>query len=83
VPQFIQFCTPRIDADEPPGEVDKLSMGVASVEHVLHTTEEAGVDASLPAAVLELFKRGMREGYQNNSFTSIIKVLEKQETASL
>ncbi|MFM9281172.1 NAD(P)-dependent oxidoreductase [Paenibacillus jiagnxiensis] len=83
LPQFIQFYTPRIDADEHPGNVDRLFMGLASVEHVLHTTEEAGVDSSLPAAVLELFKRGMQEGYHNNSFTSIIKVLEKQETASL
>ena len=32
--------------------------GRASVEHIVHTTHDAGIDASLPEAVLEIFKRG-------------------------
>ncbi|CAL9330037.1 hypothetical protein SUDANB120_00052 [Streptomyces sp. enrichment culture] len=34
-------------------------MGLASVEHVLHTTTDSGVDTALPAAVADLFRRGM------------------------
>jgi hypothetical protein len=42
IPQFLKFYTPRIDAGEHPGNVDRLAMGVASVEHVVHTTNDAG-----------------------------------------
>jgi len=77
IPMFIDFYTPRIDAGEHPGDVDRLAMGVASVDHILHTTKDAGIDASLPAAVLEVFKRGMAKGQADNSFTSLIEIIKK------
>lgn len=77
LPKFLEFYTPRLDAGEHPGDVDRLAMGVASVEHVVHTTKEAGIDTSLPAAVLEVFKRGMANGYAGDSFTSLIETFKK------
>ncbi|MFD0693307.1 NAD(P)-dependent oxidoreductase [Paenibacillus sp. GCM10027628] len=77
LPQFLKFYTPRIDAGEHPGDVDRLAMGVASVEHVVHTTSDAGIDTSLPAAVLEIFKRGMAKGHSGDSFTSLIEIFGK------
>jgi 3-hydroxyisobutyrate dehydrogenase-like beta-hydroxyacid dehydrogenase len=50
---------------------------VASVEHVVHTTKDAGIDTSLPAAVLEVFKRGMANGHAGDSFTSLIESFKK------
>ncbi|MET3293221.1 UNVERIFIED_CONTAM: hypothetical protein ABID98_005944 [Brevibacillus sp. OAP136] len=52
-------------------------MGFASVEHVVHTTEDARIDNALPAAVLEVFKRGMESGHARDSFTSLIEIFKK------
>jgi 3-hydroxyisobutyrate dehydrogenase-like beta-hydroxyacid dehydrogenase len=82
LPQFIEFYTPRIDAGEYPGDVDRLAMGVASVEHIVHTTHDAGIDASLPEAVLEIFKRGMANGREGDSFTSLIESFRKTAASS-
>ena len=73
---FLEFYAPRITAGNHEGDVDRISMGVASVEHVLRTTEAAGVDGTLPAAVLEVFRRGVAAGHGQNSLTSLIGVLK-------
>ncbi|MCF1594614.1 NAD(P)-dependent oxidoreductase [Streptomyces muensis] len=77
MPDFFGFYTPRIDAGEHPGDVDRLAMGVASVDHVVQTAKDAGVDAALPAAVLEIFRRGITAGYAADSFTSLIETFKK------
>ncbi|MFF8813938.1 NAD(P)-dependent oxidoreductase [Streptomyces pactum] len=81
MPQFLNFYTPRIDAREHPGDVDRLTMGVASVEHVAHTTRAAGVDTALPAAVAEIFRRGAAQGYGDSSFTSLLEVFRAAAAA--
>ncbi|MEU5424503.1 NAD(P)-binding domain-containing protein [Streptomyces olivoreticuli] len=77
VPNFLTFYTPRIDAGRHDGDVDNLAMGAASVDHVVHTTEDAGVDSSLPTAVLEIFHRGLDRGHAGDSFTSLIGTFRK------
>ncbi|MDQ0060471.1 NAD(P)-dependent oxidoreductase [Paenibacillus harenae] len=79
LPKFIEFYTPRINAGEYPGDVDRLAMGLASVEHVIHTTQDAGIDITLPTAVLEVFRRGMEYGHAGNSFTSLIEIFKNSE----
>jgi hypothetical protein len=78
---FLEFYTDRIDAGEHPGDVDRLSMGVASVEHVAHTTRDSGIDSALPDAVLEIFRRGQATGRGAVSFTSLIDVLTLSSAA--
>lgn len=75
MPYFIDFYSKRIDNGEHPGDVDKLAMGAASIDHVVHTAEAAGVDASLPAAVAAIFHRGMAVGHADDSFTSLVEVI--------
>ncbi len=58
LPKLLHFYTPLIDAGKHHGDVEKLAMGLASVEHVVQTSKEAGIDTSLPAAVLNIFKHG-------------------------
>ncbi|WP_256992579.1 NAD(P)-dependent oxidoreductase [Paenibacillus sp. XY044] len=76
LPGFIAFYTPRLDEGLHPGDVDRLAMGVASVQHVVHAAEDAGINADLPAAVLQIFKRGMEMGYAGDSFTSLIETFK-------
>ncbi|MFF7727499.1 NAD(P)-dependent oxidoreductase [Streptomyces sp. NPDC008001] len=77
LPDFLAFYAPRIDAGTHDGDVDKLAMGVASVEHVLHTAESSGVGTALPAAVLDVFRRGMERGHGGDSFTSLLEVFHE------
>ncbi|TXS48204.1 NAD(P)-dependent oxidoreductase [Streptomyces sp. t39] len=79
LPGFFSFYAGRIDAGEHMGDVDRLAMGMASVEHVLHTHADAGVDTALPAAVADLFRRGMDAGHAEDSFSSLVKLMTKAE----
>lgn len=76
LPKFVEFYTPRLSAGEHPGDVDRLAMCYASVDHVVHTAKAAGVDTSLPGAVLDAVKRGMTKGHANDSFTSLIEIFK-------
>ncbi|MFC7330114.1 NAD(P)-dependent oxidoreductase [Marinactinospora rubrisoli] len=77
VPGFLAFYAPRVDAGDHTGDVDRLAMGTASVEHVRHTAADAGVDTTLPDAVLTAFRRAMEAGHAADSFTSVIEVFRE------
>lgn len=79
LPKLLEFYTPRIDTGMYHGDVEKLAMGLASIEHVVHTSNEAGVDTSLPVVVLDVFKRGIMSGHADDSFTSLIEILKKSD----
>ncbi|MFE0424066.1 NAD(P)-dependent oxidoreductase [Streptomyces sp. NPDC058953] len=74
---FTGFYAERIDAGNHEGDVDRLAMGTASAEHVLHTMADAGVDTTLPQAVVDLFRRGMAQGYAADSFSTLLEVVKK------
>ncbi|MFC9971029.1 NAD(P)-dependent oxidoreductase [Spirillospora sp. NPDC127200] len=77
MPNFQKFYAARIDAGDHGGDVDRLAMGLASVEHVLHTNADAGVDTALPAAVVDLFRRGVDAGHAADSFSSLVELMRK------
>lgn len=77
LPGFLAFYAARVDAGRHDGDVDRLAMGTASAEHVLHTNADAGVDTALPAAVVELFRRGMAAGHASDSFSSLVELMRK------
>ncbi|MEU2119828.1 NAD(P)-binding domain-containing protein [Streptomyces sp. NPDC016459] len=77
LPGFFSFYAERVDAGRHTGDVDRLAMGSASVEHVLHTNADAGVDIALPAAVADLFRRGMDAGHAADSFSSLLRLMTK------
>jgi 3-hydroxyisobutyrate dehydrogenase-like beta-hydroxyacid dehydrogenase len=74
---FFAFYAGRIDAGAHPGDVDKLSMAVASIDHVVHTAKDAGIDPSLPTAILDLARRGVAAGHGDDSFTSLFEVVKQ------
>lgn len=77
--QFFAFYAERVDAGVHLGDVDRLAMGRASVEHVLQTNADAGVDTALPAAVVDLFRRGVEAGHGTDSFSALVEVMGKPE----
>jgi 3-hydroxyisobutyrate dehydrogenase-like beta-hydroxyacid dehydrogenase len=77
MPDFLAYYTPRIDAGDHRGEVDRLAMAEASVDHIVHTASDSGIDTSLPAAVLDHVRRGMTAGHGADSFSSLIEVIKK------
>ncbi len=76
IPSMFAFYAPRIDAGHYPGDVESLAMSVATVEHMVRTTQDAGIDATLPTAFLDVLRRGIADGYANESFTSVIKLFK-------
>lgn len=72
---FFAFYAPRIDAGQHDGDVDRLAMGMASVEHVLHTNADAGVDVTLPSAVADIFRKGMDAGHAADSSSALVRVM--------
>ncbi|AXE86726.1 NAD(P)-binding domain-containing protein [Streptomyces sp. Go-475] len=79
--QFLDFYTPRIEAGRHAGDVERISMAVASLDHVVHTTRDSGVDPALPAAVLETFRRAAAEGYEEDSLTRLFEVFGRGAAA--
>ncbi|MGW7053557.1 NAD(P)-dependent oxidoreductase [Streptomyces sp. NPDC054887] len=75
--EFIDFYTPRVDAGNHAGDVDRISMGMASMEHVVHTNADAGVDTAFPQAVLDAFRRAAEAGRGADSFSSLVELLRK------
>ncbi|MFD0412991.1 NAD(P)-dependent oxidoreductase [Streptomyces sp. NPDC127108] len=75
--QFIDFYAPRIDAGNHAGDVDRISMGVASMEHVVHTNADAGVDTAFPEAVLAAFRQGEAAGHGADSFSKLVDLIRK------
>ncbi|WP_228923130.1 NAD(P)-dependent oxidoreductase [Streptomyces sp. DH7] len=71
------FYAERIDAGVHLGDVDRLAMGLASVEHVLRTNADAGVDTALPAAVVDLFRRGVEAGHGTDSCSALVELMAK------
>ncbi|MGW4891700.1 NAD(P)-dependent oxidoreductase [Kitasatospora sp. NPDC004240] len=75
LPGFLAFYAPRIAAGHHEGDVDRLAMGLASVEHVLHTAEASGVDGALPALLVDIFRKGVEAGRGGDSVTGLIGLL--------
>ncbi|MFJ1802302.1 NAD(P)-dependent oxidoreductase [Streptomyces sp. NPDC088180] len=74
------FYAERIDAGMHLGDVDRLVMGLASAEHVLHTHADAGVDTVIPAAVVDLFRRGVEAGRGADSCSALVELIAKPGT---
>lgn len=72
LPGFQAFYAPRIAAGDHRGDVDRVTMALASIEHVRHTAEASGVDGALPALLAEAFRRGAESGNGAASLTTLV-----------
>ncbi|MFC9586872.1 NAD(P)-dependent oxidoreductase [Streptomyces yangpuensis] len=64
-----------IDADDHRGEDQRLTMCAASVEHILHTAADSGVDTTILAAHAGLYRRGVDAGFGAESSSRLIGLL--------
>ncbi|MFJ4672124.1 imine reductase family protein [Kitasatospora purpeofusca] len=76
MPGFLAFYAPRIAAGNHEGDVDRLTMGVASLEHVLHTVEGSGVDGALPRLLADTFRKAVAAGRGGSSVTGPVPLFK-------
>ncbi|MBT2469102.1 NAD(P)-dependent oxidoreductase [Streptomyces sp. ISL-66] len=72
---FYEGSAPLIDADTHEGTYERLTMCAASVEHVLHTAADSGVDTGILTAHAELYRRGVDAGFGADSSSRLIGLL--------
>ncbi|WP_030789062.1 NAD(P)-dependent oxidoreductase [Streptomyces sp. NRRL S-920] len=75
---FVDFYAARIDAGNHEGDVDRTAMGLASMDHVVHTAADAGTDTAFPEAVREIFRRVVEAGHGADSFSRAVELMRKQ-----
>lgn len=78
-PIFMEGISKSVDARDYPGDKAAMLMNTASAEHALETAREAGVDTTLPAAVVEIFRRTVAAGHGASDFASVFEVLRRQD----
>ncbi|MGW6526914.1 NAD(P)-dependent oxidoreductase [Streptomyces venezuelae] len=74
---FVDFYASRIDAGNHAGDVDRTAMGLASMEHVVHTASDAGVDTAFPEAVHDIFRRVVDAGHGADSFSRAVELMSR------
>ncbi|MFD3698838.1 hypothetical protein ACFWUZ_22275 [Streptomyces sp. NPDC058646] len=72
---------PRATWTASPGARGGLALRTAGVEGVLHPHADAGVDTALPAAVVDLFRRGMDAGRGPCSFAGVVELAKRRRLA--
>ncbi|MBW5486936.1 NAD(P)-dependent oxidoreductase [Streptomyces bambusae] len=74
---FLHFYAPRIDKGEHGGDVDRLAMCAASLDHVVHTAADSGVDTGVLQAHADLYRRGVEAGFGADSSTRLVELLRR------
>ncbi|MEU9108974.1 NAD(P)-binding domain-containing protein [Streptomyces xanthophaeus] len=74
---FYEGGAPLVDADRHEGTYERLAMCAASVEHVLHTAADSGVDTAILAAHAGLYRRGVAAGFGADSSSRLIQLLRE------
>ncbi len=72
---FYEGGAPLIDADAHEGTYERLAMCAASVEHILHTAADSGVDTAILTAHADLYRRGVAAGFGADSSSRLIQLL--------
>ncbi|MBT2610056.1 NAD(P)-dependent oxidoreductase [Streptomyces sp. ISL-87] len=72
---FYTHSAPPIDAGDHDGAAARLAMCAASVEHVLHTAADSGVDTGILAAHADLYRRGVDAGFGADGTTRLLQLL--------
>ncbi|WP_419998697.1 NAD(P)-dependent oxidoreductase [Streptomyces boninensis] len=82
LPHFAEFYAPRIDAGHHEGDVDRLTMAEASIDHVRHTAADSGVSPGLNDALFAAVRRAIADGRGAHSLTSLGDLFAENAAAS-
>ncbi|MGW4945389.1 NAD(P)-dependent oxidoreductase [Actinoplanes sp. NPDC004185] len=66
----------RIAAGHHPGDLSTVLMMGATAEHIVRTSDEAGVDRELPAAVRSHYDRAVAAGHGTDGWTALYEVIK-------
>ncbi|MEV4712597.1 NAD(P)-binding domain-containing protein [Micromonospora sp. NPDC049374] len=64
-----------LEAGEHPGDLSTSRMMGATAEHILRTSETAGVDVELPKAVRSHYERAVAAGHGDQDWTALYEVI--------
>ncbi|MFH7595996.1 NAD(P)-binding domain-containing protein [Streptomyces racemochromogenes] len=79
---FYEGSAPLADADDPDGTAARLAMCAASLDHVVHTAADSGVDTGILAAHAALYRRGVDAGYGADGTARLLGLLASPQAAA-
>jgi 3-hydroxyisobutyrate dehydrogenase-like beta-hydroxyacid dehydrogenase len=77
LPPIIDNLAAAVEADQHPGDLDRLQMEVIGIEHIIASSRGRGLDVSVLDAVKGLGDQAIAAGHGDDSFSSIVRVLGK------
>ncbi|GAA2523715.1 NAD(P)-dependent oxidoreductase [Winogradskya humida] len=75
LPPIFEQAAADADSGRFPGVVNPITSAVASMAHVIHTSEAHGIDAGVMRAAESLARRTIRRGYGSDGFLRISEML--------
>ncbi|MGW5054050.1 NAD(P)-dependent oxidoreductase [Actinokineospora sp. NPDC004072] len=78
MPMYLEETFANIASGQHPGEEANALMMGATARHIVGASEQAGVDAALPAAVLSLYDRLIAAGRGRESWTALYDVIRQR-----
>ncbi|WP_084962018.1 NAD(P)-dependent oxidoreductase [Thermoactinospora rubra] len=72
---FVTELAGELEKGVYPGELNNLRMQAVGMEHVVEAVRQAGLDASFPAALKDLFRRAVEAGHGAEGLGSVSEVI--------
>jgi 3-hydroxyisobutyrate dehydrogenase-like beta-hydroxyacid dehydrogenase len=66
----------ELEAGEHPGELSTALMMGATADHILRTSQQAGIDAELPKAVKSHYDKAIAAGHGTSNWTALYEVIK-------
>ncbi|QDQ13772.1 NAD(P)-dependent oxidoreductase [Streptomyces spectabilis] len=77
VTSIVDEMAQEIDSGSYPGAEANLAMEVAGIDHIVHTAERRGLDASVLRAVNTVARRGIELGHGADNWTATVEAVRK------
>ncbi|TLW94574.1 NAD(P)-dependent oxidoreductase [Saccharomonospora piscinae] len=74
---FLDGVPEEIERGEYPGDAATATMMGATAEHIVGASEDAGVDTTLPRAVLSYYRRAIEAGHGAHGWPSLYEVISR------
>jgi len=69
----------RLEAGEHPGDLSTVLMMGATADHILRSSEQAGIDLELPRAVRSHYDRAIAAGHGTDNWTALYEVIRARD----